>query len=174
MANKKSTPVQNKAVKELVVDAHFVMHLFTADDGVEREFLSFELIDPFNDKDFCNVVLKAKWDKYDDKTGKIVRPDRVFGRMGFYAKKTLRTAEEVPVKVTIKPVTYKNKKTQKMITYAGLFADPTFVELEDEGCVELVVKNANDRNIFEMLAGKALGIKITRKDDEDDPTDIGL
>ena len=173
MANKNSTPVQNEAVKELVVNAHFVMRSFKADDG-DRDFLSFELIDAFKDEDFRDIVLKAKWDKYDEKTGKLVRPDRVFGRMSFYAKKALRTAPEVPVKVTIKAVKYPNKKTKKEVTYAGIFAEPTFVELEDEGPVELVVKNANDRNIFEMLAGQVLGIKITRKDDEDDPTDIGL
>lgn len=174
MATNKTTPVQNEAVKELVVDAHFVKHSFTADDGAEREFLSFELINAFNDDDFRDIVLKAKWDKYDDKTGKLVRPDRVFGYMGFYAKKALRTSPEVSVKVTIKPVTYFNKTSKKSVTYAGIFADPTFTELEDEKPVELVVKNANDRNIFELLAGKTLGIKFMPKDDEDDPNDIGL
>ena len=163
MANKTTT--QQEAVKELVVDARFVMRSFEQ-DGKEQEFLSFELIDPFNDEDFRNIALKAKWDKYDEKN-RLVRPDRVFSCMKFYAKKALRTSDEIPVKVTIKPVTYKNKKTSKMVTYAAMFAEPTFVELEDERPVEIVIKGADNNNIFSLLAGKALGIAVSSKDDDD-------
>lgn len=174
MANNKTTEVRNDEVKELIVDARFVLRSFQAEDKTEHEFLAFELIDAFKDEDFRNIALKAKWDKFDPKTGKLVRPDRVFGYMSYYAKKALKTSPEVRVKVTLKPVTYKNKKTSKMFTYVGMFADPTFIELKDEKPVEVVVKGANDRNTFELLAGKALGVKYTSNDDEADDYDVGL
>ena len=60
-----------------------------------------------------------------------------------------------------------------MVTYAALYAEPTFAELEDERPVEVVVKGADQNNIFGLLAGKALGIHVTPKDN-DDPEDIGL
>ncbi len=159
-------------VKELTVDARFVMRLFKNKDGAEIEYVAFEFIDPFNDVDFQNVALKAKWDKYDDKN-RLVRPDRVFGYMSYYAKKALRTNPEVRVKITIKPVEYKSKRTGKMVTYPGIFAEPTFVELADERPVEMVVKGADNNNIFGLLAGQALGIKFASKDDLD-PEDLGL
>ncbi len=163
-------------VKELVVDAHFIMRSFDSTDSngnsSENEYVAFELIDPFNDEDFRNVALKAKWDKYDDKN-RLVRPDRVFGYMSYYAKKALRTNPEVRVKVTIKPVNYKSKKTGKMVTYPGIFAEPTFVELADERPVEMVVKGAKYNNIFGLLSGQALGIKFASKV-EMDAEDMGL
>lgn len=161
---------------ELVVDARFVMRSFPSKDEngkeVEREFLSFELIDPFDDEDFRDIALKAKWDKYDDKN-RLVRPDRVFGYMSYYAKKALKTNAEVRVKVTIKPVSYTSKKTKEVVTYPAMFAAPTFVELEDERPVEIVVKGANNANIFGLLAGKALGIKFAPREPSDDD-DVGL
>ena len=122
--------------------------------------------------DFRDIGLKAKWDKYDDKN-RLVRPDRVFGYMTYYAKKALRTTSEVPVKVIIKPVRYKSKKTGEYVTYAAMYAEPTFVELSEERPVEVVVKGAMPSNIFGLLASKALGIKLTAKS-EIDPDDIGL
>lgn len=171
MANKITTP-ENETVKELVVDARFIMRSFKAKDGTDKEYVSFELMDPFKDEDFRDIALKAKWDKYDD-NNRLVRPDRVFGYMTFYAKKALRTAPEFRVKVTIKPVTYKSKKTGEMVTCAAMYAEPTFVELEDERPVEVVVKGADNNNIFGLLASKALGIKFSGKG-ELDPDDIGL
>ena len=53
-----------------------------------------------------------------------------------------------------------------------MYAAPTFVELEDEKPVEVVVKGANNANIFNLLAGKALGIKFTSRNT--DEGDIGL
>lgn len=170
MANTATT--QNTAVNKLVVDAHFIMRSFEGKDGKSAEYLAFELKDPFNDEDFRDIALKAKWDKYDDKN-RLVRPDRVFGYMSYYAKKALRSASEVPVKVTISPVTYKSKKTNEMVTYAAMHAEPTFVELAEERPVEVVVKGATQNNIFGLLASKALGIKLTAKS-EIDPDDIGL
>ena len=167
MANIQTT----EKVKELTVDARFIMRSFD-NNGKAQEYLSFELIDPFNDEDFKDIALKAKWDRYDDHN-RLVRPDRVFGYMKFYAKKALRTNPEVRVKVTITAVNYKNKKTGQMVTYAALYAEPTFAELEDERPVEVVVKGADQNNIFGLLAGKALGIHVTPKDN-DDPEDIGL
>ncbi len=170
MVNNQTT--QTNATNEIVVDAHFVTRTFTGKDGKENEYVSFELIDPFDDEDFRDVALKAKWDKYDD-NNRLVRPDKVFGYMSYYAKKALRTQEDVKVKVTIKPVTYKSKKTNELVTYAAMYANPTFVELEDERPVEVVVKGATQNNIFGLLAGKKLGIKVTGKTDID-PDDIGL
>ncbi len=160
--------------KQLVVDARFIMRSYEDKDKVNREYLSFELINPFGDEEmFQNIALKAKWDKYDEKTGRLTRPDRVFGYMSYYAKKALRTMPDVCVKVTIKPVNYKSKKTGAMVTYPAMFAAPTFAELEDERPVEVVVKGANDSNTFDLLAGKALGIKFASRDKVDDE-DIGL
>ncbi len=171
MANNQTTEV-----KELVVDAHFVTHSFEAKDDSgkteTRDYISFELKDPFNDEDFRDIALKAKWDRYDDKN-RLVRPDRVFGYMTYYAKKALKTTDEVPVKVTIKPVKYKSKRSGEMVTYPAMFAEPTFAELEDERPVEVVVKGANNANIFGLLASKALGIKFTPRDNADDD-DVGL
>ena len=178
MANNKQTTVeeQKAAVKQLVVDAKFVMRSYdTKDDNgnnVKREFVSFELVDAFNDEDFRDIALKAKWDKYDDKN-RLVRPDRVFGWMSYYAKKVLKTASEVPVKVTIKPITYKSKRTSEMVTYPAMFAAPTFSELADERPVEVVVKGANNANIFLLLAGNALGISFSARNTDDDD-DVGL
>lgn len=172
--NKTTTAVQQDEIKELVVEARFIMRSFEDKDNVKRDFLSFELINPFGDNElFQDIQLKAKWDKFDDKTGRLVRPDRVFGIMSYYAKKALRTSSEIPVKITIKPVKYKSKKSGQMVTYPAMFADPTFVELEDERPVEVVVKGANDANTFSHLAGKALGIKFTPRENSDDE-DIGL
>ncbi len=175
MANK-ATAQTTEEVKELVVEAHFVMDSYEQTDSngkkVDKEFVAFKLIDPFNDEDFREISLKAKWDKYDDKN-RLVRPDRVFGWMSYYAKKALRNNPDVKVKVTIKPVTYKSKHSGKMVTYAGMFVDPTFVELEDERPVEVVIKGAANGNTFMLLAGKALGISLTDKDDSD-PYDTGL
>lgn len=168
---KQTTEVKNDELKELEVDARFVMRSYDK-DGKDVEYIAFELIDPFNDVDFRDIGLKAKWDKYDDKN-RLVRPDRVFGYMTYYAKKALRTASEVPVKVTIKPVKYKSKKTGEYVTYAAMYAEPTFVELSEERPVEVVVKGAMPSNIFGLLASKALGIKLTAKS-EIDPDDIGL
>lgn len=177
MANNKSTTAEQQTkVNELVVDAHFVLRSFDAKDdngkAETRDYLSFELMDPFKDEDFQDIALKAKWDKFDDKN-RLVRPDPVFSYMGYYAKKALKTAAEVRVKVTIKAVTYKSKKTGKTVIYPAMFADPTFAELEDERPVEVVVKGANNANIFGLLASKALGIKFTTRDDSD-PDDVGL
>ena len=174
MANNTQTTAAEQ-LKELVVDARFVMRSFPSKDDngkdVEREFLAFELIDPFNDEDFRDIALKAKWDKFDDK-GRLLRPDGVFGYMSYYAKKALRKAAEVPVKVTIKPVRYRSSKTKEYVTIPAMYAAPTFVELEDEKPVEVVVKGANNANIFNLLAGKALGIKFTSRNT--DEGDIGL
>lgn len=170
MAN--NTIMQNGKVDELIVDAHFVMRSYEGKDGKTVEYVAFELIDPFKDEDFRDVALKAKWDKYDD-NNRLVRPDRVFGYMTYYAKKALRTSPEVPVKVKISSVTYKSKKTNEQVTYAAMFAMPTFAELEDERPVEVVVKGATQNNIFGLLASKALGIKLLPKN-ELDPDDIGL
>ena len=178
MANKTTTPTtqQDGKAKELVVDARFVMRSYQKSDDkgnkTDVPYLSFELIEPFgSDELFKDVPLKAKWDKYDDKTNRLVRPDRVFEYMSYYARKALRTAPEVPVKVTIKPITYPSKKKNQMVTYAGMFADPTFVELADERPVEVVVKGAQFAIDFELLAGRALGIKFTPNAD---PYDSGL
>lgn len=170
MANKAIAQEQS-TIDELVVDARFVMRSYERKDKDGRvidkqEYVSFELIDPFNDEDFTDVVLKAKWDRYDDKN-RLVRPDRVFGYMTYYAKKLLRTVPEIPVKVTIRPVSYINKKKEKVV-YAGMFAAPTFVELDGERDVEVMAKLAQDNNIFGLLAGKALGITITGKVDNED------
>lgn len=159
-------------VNAIEVDARFVMRSFEGNDGKMQEYLSFELIDAFNDPDFRDIALKAKWDKYDDHN-RLVRPDRVFGYMRFYAKKALRTNPEVRVKVLIYPVTYKSKRTGQSVTYPGIFADPTFSEIDDQQPVELVVKGADNNNTFGLLASKALGIKLTPKDDGD-PDDFGL
>ena len=113
-----TTEVKNDELKELEVDARFVMRSYDK-DGKDVEYVAFELIDPFNDVDFRDIGLKAKWDKYDDKN-RLVRPDRVFGYMTYYAKKALRTTSEVPVKVIIKPVRYKSKKTGEYVTYAAM------------------------------------------------------
>lgn len=175
MAKEATNVRQQEAVKELVVDARFVLRSFDADDGngkkISKDYVSFELIDPFKDEDFRDIALKAKWDKLDDK-GRLVRPDRVFGYMSYYARKELRKAPEVHVKVTIKPITYKNKKTGEFVTYPGMYAAPTFVELEDERPVEVVVKGVINANIFVLLAGKALGISFTSREENDE--DIGL
>ncbi|MDE5563212.1 MAG: hypothetical protein K2J01_06695 [Clostridiales bacterium] len=178
MANKTiaSTTQQDGKAKELVVDARFVMRSYEQKDDkgnkTTKEYLSFELIEPFgSDELFKDVPLKAKWDKYDEKTNRLVRPDRVFEYMSYYARKALRSAPEVHVKVTIKPVKYKSKKSGDMVTYAAMFADPTFVELEEEKAVEVVVKGAQLAIDFELLAGKALGIKFTSNPD---PYDSGL
>lgn len=173
MANT-TTVAQESKVEELAVDARFIMRSYKDKDGNDVEFLAFELINPFGDDEiFQNIVLKAKWDKYDEKSGRLVRPDRVFGYMSYYAKKSLRTALEVPVKVTIKPVSYISKRTKEKVTYPAMFAEPTFVELLDERAVEVVVKGANDANTFVLLASKALGIKFTAKDYAD-VDDVGL
>ena len=169
--NKKTTT----EVKELVVDARFIMRSYEREkDGKKEnvEFLAFELVDPFEGEDFKNIALKAKWDKYDDKN-RLVRPDKVFGWMSYYARKALRENPEVPVKVTIKPVRYQSKNTNDWVTYAAMYAEPTFVELEEERPVEVVVKGAMDRNTFELLASKALGIKLTKPVSDDDD-DVGL
>lgn len=155
---------QQQVSNELIVDARFVTKSFDSKDGSKHEYVAFELINPFDDEDFCNVALKAKWDKYDDNTGRLVRPDRVFGYMTYLAKKALRTAPEVPVKVTIKTVEYKSKKTQKTVKSPAMFAEPTFAELSDERPVEVVIKGADNANIFGLLAGRALGIKYTLED----------
>lgn len=160
--------------KELVVDARFITRSYEDKDKVNREYLSFELVNPFGSEEiFQDIPLKAKWDKFDEKTGRLTRPDRVFGYMSYYARKALRTNSEVPVKVTIKSVKYKSKKTGQMVTYPAMYANPTFAELEDERPVEVVVKGANDANTFDLLAGKALGIRFSPRERVDDE-DIGL
>ncbi len=176
MAKQQSTTTQNDEVKELVVDARFYMDSYdkTDKDGKKTdtvEFVAFELVDPFGDPDFSHITLKAKWDKYDDKN-RLVKPDRVFDYMKYYAKKALRSAAEVPVKVTIKPVRYKSKHSGEMVTYPAMFAAPTFVELADERPVEVVIKGASNANIFGHLASRALGIKLTPREPDDD--DAGL
>ncbi len=172
MANNKTTVTQQDEVKELVADARFITRSYKNKDGEDKEYVAFEFVDPFHDEDFRDVALKAKWDKYDEKTNRLVRPDRVFGWMTFYARKALRQAAEVRVKVTIKPVTYKSKRTGQMVTYPSIFAQPTFLPLEDERPVEVVVKDANRYNDFLLLAGQALGIKFAPKEPVDE--DYGL
>lgn len=175
--NKTTTAVQQDEIKELVVDARFVMRSYEQTDKngntVEKEYISFELIDPFGDEDFRGVALKAKWDKYDEKTNRLVRPDRVFGLMKYFARKALRQNPEVPVKVTVKPFKYKSKRSGEMVTYPAMFAAPTFVDLEDERPVEVVVKGADEANTFNFLAGKRLGILFTQRE-LSDYEDIGL
>lgn len=171
MANNKTPEVSQPEVKELTTDARFVMRSYEQKDDngnkKEVEFVSFELIDAFGDEDFKDIALKAKWDKFDDKN-RLVRPDRVFGYMSYYAKKVLRTEPEVRVKITITPVRYKSKKTGDMVTYPAMYAAPTFLELADERPVEVVVKGANNANIFGLLAGKALGIKFSPRENPDE------
>ena len=159
--------------KKLVVDARFVMRSYEGKDGKDVNYVSFELVDPFNDEDFRDVSLKARWDKLDEKTGRLTRPDRVFGWMSFYAQKALRQNAEVPVKVTITPVTYKSKKSGSMVTYPAMYAEPTFTELSDERSVEVVVKGAKEANVFLLLASNALGIRFTPRENPDDD-DSGL
>ncbi len=177
---KQQTTTQNDEVKELVVDARFFMDSYEKKDKDGNmignvEFVSFELINPFGDEDFSHVPLKARWDKVDG-NNRVIRADRVFDYMKYYAKKALRTAEEVKVKVMIRPVTYKSKRSGKMVTYPGMFAYPTFIELADEKPVEVVAKGMinglSAANIFGLLAGKALGITFTSNVDPDE--DIGL
>lgn len=170
MANQKTSTTE-AVVKELVVKARFIMREFEQKDDngnkTTREYLSFELIEPFGPEELLkDVALKAKWDKYDEKN-RLVRPDRVFSNMSYYARKALRKAPEVPVTVKIRPVTYQSSKTKEMVSYAGIFADPTFTELEDEKPVEMVVKGAQVAMDFALLAGNALGIKYKPKHDDD-------
>ena len=54
-----------------------------------------------------------------------------------------------------------------------MFAAPTFVDLEDERPVEVVVKGADEANTFNFLAGKRLGISFTQRE-LSDYEDIGL
>ena len=172
MANK-TTQTTQEAVRKLEVKARFIMRNYEQKDDngnkTTKDYLSFELVEPFGPEELLkDVPLKAKWDKYDEKTGRLVRPDRVFSNMSYYARKALRTAPEIPVRVTIEPVTYKSKKTGDMVKYAAIFAEPTFTELEDERPVEMVVKGAQAAMDFALLAGKALGITVKPKDDDDD------
>ncbi len=164
----------NKAateVKELTVDAKFVMGSFERRDGMKQEYAELILIEPFKNEELKNLILAAKWDVY-DKFNRLIRSDRVFDCMKYYAKKALRNVPELPVKVTIKPVTYKSRKTGQMVTYPAIYVDPTFVELEEERPVEVIVKDSADSNVFFMLACKALGIEFGSKDVDYD--DIGL
>ena len=170
--NKTTTAVQQDEIKELVVDGQFVMCSFKRKDGSEKPYAGLKLIEPFPGELFKNVELKAKWDKVDD-YGRLVRPDRVFGYMKYYAEKALRTVSEILVKITIKLVKYKSKRTGETVTYPAMFVDPTFVELEDEGPVEVLVRDVEERNKFELLAGKALGIKKISRE-LSDYEDIGL
>lgn len=173
MANNKTTTTEvNDGVKTLTVDAKFVMSSFERKDGMKQEYAELILIEPFKNEELKNLTLAAKWDVY-DKFNRLIRSDRVFDCMKYYAKKALRNVPEVPVKVTIKPVSYKSKKTGMTVTYPAMYVDPTFVELEDEFPVEVVVKSPEDSNVFFMLACKALGIKFTPKEESDD-ADIGL
>ena len=180
MANNKTPEVRQNdgEAKELVVDARFIMRSYEKkqDDGSKSlvEYLSFEFINPFgDDEDFQDVQLKAKWEKHDAKTGRLTRPDRVFGWMSYYAKKALRTAQDFRVKATIKAVTYKSKRNGAMVTYPAIFVDPTFVELQDERPVEVVVKDVENANYFLLLAGNALGIRFSSREELNDE-DIGL
>lgn len=179
MANNKiTTTAQQDKLDEFVVDARFIMRSYEQTDKsgktVKKEYVAFELVDPFGDEDFRDVALKAKWDKYDDKSNRLLRPDRVFGLMKYFARKALRQNPEVPVKVTIKPVTYKSNRSGVMVTYPAMFAAPTFVDLEDERSVEVVVKGADESNTFNFLAGKKLGITFAPRELVDDYEDIGL
>lgn len=171
--NKTTTAAQQDKLDELVVDARFIMHSFKRKDGSETKYARLDLISPFPGESLENVELKAKWDKFDD-YNRLVRPDRVFGYMKYYAEKALRIASEIPVKVTIKPVTYKSNRLGVMVTYPAMFVAPTFAELEDERPVEVLVRDVSERNIFELLASKALGIKTTTREPADDYEDIGL
>lgn len=173
MANNKTTTTEvNCGVKSLTVDAHFVMGSYKKRDGTEVPTVNLKLINPFNDDDFVEIELKAKWDKRDE-NGRVIQVDRVYGLMEYYAKKALRTASEIKVKVTITPERYKSKKTGNWITVAAIYADPTFPELEHEKSARMVVKDVKEDNTFGFLAGKALGITVTPKEDPDD-TDVGL
>lgn len=178
MANNKTTTAVQQDVTELVVEARFVMRSYDQTDKsgntVKKEYVGFELVDPFGDEDFRDVALKAKWNKYDDKSNRLVRPDRVFGLMKYFARKALRQNPEVRVSVTIRPVKYKSKRSGEMVTYPAMFAAPTFVDLEDERPVEVVVKGADEANTFNFLAGKMLGISFTQREPADDYEDIGL
>ena len=91
MANNKTTTTAQDKPNELVADARFVMRSYEQTDKsgntVKKEYVGFELVDPFGDEDFRDVALKAKWDKYDDKSNRLVRPDRVFGLMKYFARK---------------------------------------------------------------------------------------
>ena len=178
MANNKTTTAVQQDVTEVVVEARFVMRSYDQTDKsgntVKKEYVGFELVDPFGDEDFRDVALKAKWDKYDDKSNRLVRPDRVFGLMKYFARKPPRKNPEGRGSVTIRPVKYKSKRSGEMVTYPAMFAAPTFVDLEDERPVEVVVKGADEANTFNFLAGKRLGISFTQREPADDYEDIGL
>ena len=67
MANNKiTTTAQQDKLDEFVVDARFIMRSYEQTDKsgktVKKEYVAFELVDPFGDEDFRDVALKAKWD----------------------------------------------------------------------------------------------------------------
>ena len=176
MVNSKATTEVNDGVKTLTIDAHFVMGSYKRKDGTEVSTVNLKLIKPFQGEDLEEVELKAKWDKRDENTGRVIQVDRVYGLMEYYAGKALKTVPEVPVKVTVTPERYKSKKTGNWVTVAAIYADPTFPELEDEKSARMVVKDVREDNTFGFLAGKALGITITPKEmpGDDDVGDVGL
>ena len=172
MVNSKATTTEvNDGVKTLTLDAHFVMGSYKRKDGTEVPTVNLKLIKPFPDEDLEEVELKAKWDKRDESSGRVIQVDRVYGLMEYYAKKALKTVPEVRVKVTVVPERYKSKRSGNWITVAAIYADPTFPELEHEKSARMVIKDVREDNTFGFLAGNALGIRVTPREVSDEDID---
>lgn len=125
-----------------VLDAVVKMSSYEDETTKEvREYVGMELVDPFGDEDFRDVSISPKWDDARE----------IFK---FRAKKALRTAETVPFKVTLKVMSYDNKK-KRTVTYPGLMGISPF----DGRQIEFIVKGKRAL-VFDELARIALGLPL--------------
>lgn len=136
-------------VKQIELTAKITLDMFKNDQGEELAFASTVIPDPFGDEDFLNVPITPKW-----KDAEIM--------FKFHAKKALRTSPVVEFPITIKPLSYKNKKN-KTVTYPGIVGIDPFDGREKE----FRVKIGKDKNVFDdtksvifnNLARRALGME---------------
>lgn len=139
-----------QSVKTIELKAKITLETYTSiETGETIEFVSTVLSDPFDDPDFTNIGIRPKWDDADI-------------MFKFYARKALRTNPVIEFPVTIKSLSYKDKKKNKTVTYPGIIGIDPFDGREKEFKIKIKKDKGifDDRNsvIFNNLARAALGM----------------
>lgn len=149
---KEQTTINEQQLNEQTIKlkAKILLRNYVKEDTNESvDYVSVELPDAFGDEDYVDIPIAPKWKD----------ADSVFK---FYARKALKTTDELEFPVEIKVLSYLSKKTKKKVYYPGIVGVSPFNGRE----LEFRVKSESNQAIFDELARNIFGL---RKDPDEYP-----
>lgn len=148
---KEQTTINEQQLKEQTIklNAKILLRNYIKEDTNETvDYVSVEMPDAFGDEDYRDIAIAPRW-KNDESVFK------------FYARKALKTTDELEFPIEIKVLSYLNKKTKKKVYYPGIVGKSPFNGRE----LEFRVKSESNQAVFDELARNIFGL---RKDPDEE------